>query len=406
MQIPKHHRVIVFLTMALLLGLLCLTPNSPTAAQSAGNTFTDDFSTESSNWNYLGSAYRDTANQTLVLTQDEYLQGGVAFLKTPIKGAFTASFSYKVGEGYQGDGFTMFFYKQEYSSPDTGDSLGFAPLDSVASGYGIEFDGWQNIPWDFQEASGGHPNAEGDPSNSHIALIEDYSGNHLLWVNDSRVADNQWHKVQVNVQASSVKVYVDQNLVLEWSGNLDRTYDLFGFSAGTGAPGSNWHIIDDFSITAQNLQTPKLTVEYTDSRTATAFEVQINGDLTFNGAAIPDVPIQLSYSVTDGASWQDLSLVHTKSDGTYSAVWLLPITGDYILKAVYPGSDNYLSTTEKVTVNIESNTNSTESATPNVIAQNSFELDWVKIAILIIMAILAILTIVLSIKLIRKKKIE
>lgn len=383
-----------------------MTPNSATADQSAGNTFTDDFSTESSNWNFLGSAYRDTSNQTLVLTQDEYLQGGAAFLNTPIKGAFTASFSYKVGGGYQGDGFTMFFYKQEYQSLDTGDSLGFAPLDMIASGYGIEFDGWQNVPWDFQEAAGGHPNAEGDPSNSHIALIKDYSGNHLKWVNDSRVADNQWHKVQVNVQASSVKVYVDKNLALEWSGTFDRTYDRFGFSAGTGAPGSNWHIIDDFQISAQNLQTPKLTVEYANYRSASAFEVQINGTLTFNGAAIPDAPIQLAYSVTDGASWQYLSMVCTKNDGSYSALWLLPITGHYVLKVVYGGNDNYLGATENATINIDQTANPTGLETTSITAQNSFELDWVKIAIIIVMAFLAVATVVLSIKLIRKKKNE
>lgn len=405
MQIPKHHRIVVFFTLLLLSGLLCLTPDSiNVTAQSAENTFTDDFSIESSNWKYLGSAYRDPSNQTLVLTQDEYLQGGAAFLSTPIKGAFTASFNYKVSGGYQGDGFTMFFYKQQYSNLDTGDSLGFAPSDEIAPGYGIEFDGWQNIPWDFQDASGGHPNAEGDPSSSHIALIKDYSGNHLKWVNDSRVADNQWHKVQVNVQSSAVKIYVDQDLVLEWSGNLDRTYDRFGFSAGTGAPGSNWHIIDDFQISAQNLQTPKLTVEYSNSRSASAFEVQISGDLTFNGAAIPDAPIQLSYSVTDGASWQELSQVRTKADGSYSALWLLPITGNYLLKVLYAGNDNYLGATENATINIDTNLTPTGTQTTSKITQNNFELDWVKITILVVMAFLAAATVVLSIKLIRKRK--
>jgi hypothetical protein len=210
----------------------------------------------------------------------------------------------------------------------------------------------------------------------------------------------------VNVQASSIKVYVDQNLALEWSGTFDRTYDRFGFSAGTGAPGSNWHIIDDFQISAQNLQTPKLTVEYANSRSASAFEVQINGALTFNGAAIPDAPIQLSYSVTDGASWQNLSLVRTKNDGSYSALWLLPITGNYVLKVVYGGNDNYLGATENATINIEANANPTESETTNPISENSFELDWIKIAIIIIMAFLAVSTVVLSIKLLRKKKNE
>ena len=290
----------------------------------------------------------------MVLTTDSYFQGGAAFFNPPIQGSFSANFRYKVGEGsWQGDGFTMFFYKQDYSNLDSGDSLGFNPLDKTAPGYGIEFDGWQNIPYDFQEASGGHPNALGDPSANHIALIKDYSGNHLVWVNDSRVADNTWHQVKVNVDASAVQVFVDQNLVLEWSGTFDRTYDGFGFSGGTGGPGSNWHIIDDFSITAQNLQTPALTTACISSKSQSAFNVQINGDLTLNGAAIPNAPILLSYSVTGGNSWQDLTLVHTKSDGSYSALWLLPVTGDYMLKAVYRGSENYLGVTNLVSFSIE-----------------------------------------------------
>jgi hypothetical protein len=127
--------------------------------------------------------------------------------------------------------------------------------------------------------------------------------------------------------------------------------------------------------------------------------------LTFNGAAIPDAPIQLSYSVTDGASWQDLSLVRTKNDGSYSALWLLPITGNYVLRVVYGGNDNYLGVTENATIIIDQTANPTGTETTSI-AQNSFELDWVKIAIIMVMVVLAVSTVVLSIKLIRKKKNE
>ncbi len=331
-------------------------PTFTVNAQQSTQPFSDDFSSDSGQWQYLGSAYRNQTGQNLVLTNSDNEHAGVAFFNAPIQGSFTANFRYKTGGGYcQGDGFTIFFYKQAYSSVNSdssGNHLGFNSF-SVIPGYGIEFDGWQNIPWDFEQVTGGEQNPQGDPSSSHIALIEDFTGNHLTYVDDQRVADNNWHKVTVEVQASSVKVYVDEDLVLQREGALDRTYSGFGFSGSNGGCGSNWHIIDDFSITAQNLKTPTLTTTCISSRSQSAFEVQISGDLTFNGAGVPNAPVLLSYSVTGGDSWQDLTSIHTKSDGSYSALWLLSVTGDYMLKAVYKGSENYLGTTNAISFSIE-----------------------------------------------------
>ena len=101
---------------------------------------------------------------------------------------------------------------------------------------------------DFQKIAGGQSDPPGDPSSSHVALIQDYAGNHLAYANNQRAADNNWHEVTVDVQEASVMVFVDQELVLQWNGTLDTTYGGFGFSAGNGQVGSNWHIIDDFSI--------------------------------------------------------------------------------------------------------------------------------------------------------------
>jgi hypothetical protein len=75
-------------------------------------SYSDDFSVDSGAWQYLGSAYRDPTNQNLVLTTSSNDQTGVAFFRTPIQDAFTASFSYKGS----GDGFLFFFYKQNYPS--------------------------------------------------------------------------------------------------------------------------------------------------------------------------------------------------------------------------------------------------------------------------------------------------
>jgi hypothetical protein len=219
----------------------------------------------------------------------------------------------------------------------SGGNLGFNSKDIITAGYGIEFDGWQNI-------AGGQPSPpkeHGDPSANHIALIKDYVGNHLIYVNDPRTEDNNWHNVSVDVQESSVRVFVDQGLILQWNGTLNKTYDWFGFSGATGRAGTNWHLIDNFSITFHSLQKPLLTASCRSSTSYSGFNVEIKGSLSFNGTGISDAPILLSYSVTGGKSWEDLTLVYTGSDGSYSAVWMPSVTGNYLLKAAWEGNDNY-----------------------------------------------------------------
>jgi hypothetical protein len=339
--------------------LLCLpafTIAGVKASDTETSTWSDDFSSNSGQWQYLGDAYRDQTNQSLVLTTSGYEHVGIAVFSFPIQGAFTASFRYKAGGGWYGDGLTLFFYKNAYPSTIdhiySGNHLGFNSYSPIA-GYGVEFDAWQNIPWDFEQVTAGQTNQQGDPSNSHIGLVKDYTGNHLAYANDKRVEDNNWHQARIEVKASSVKVFVDQNLVLEWSGTLDRTYSGFGISGATGGGGSNWHIIDDFSITTQELKKPALSVSCVSSITESSFNVKINGALNFDGNSISGAPIRISYSVNDGDSWQDLTTVHTDSDGSYSALWLLQVTGDYLLKAVYNGSERYLSTSKIVNFAIE-----------------------------------------------------
>lgn len=78
----------------------------------ATESYSDDFSTYSGLWTHTGSAYRDQTNQSIVSTESDYHQAGVAFFKHPIAGSFTASFSYLVGEGtsgLSGDTLVLFF---------------------------------------------------------------------------------------------------------------------------------------------------------------------------------------------------------------------------------------------------------------------------------------------------------
>ena len=372
----------LILSFILIFLIACMLPLAPlpltaTAQEQSKTTFTDDFSTDSSAWQYMGSAHRNQTGQYMTLTESSCMQAGVAFFNSPIPGAFTVKFSYKAGGGYSGDGFTMFFYKQKYSSFSEGGNLGFNLGDAIIPGYGIEFDGWRNWAGDFQSIEGGKQTSLGDPADKYIALIEDSVSNHLAYVNDSRTSDNIWHQVTVSVDASTVKVNIDNGLVLQWDGDFNKTFDGFGFSAGNGQIGSNAHYLDNFSITSSNLQLPILTTYCTSSVSTSSFNVKIKGDLTFNRAPISDVPILLSYSVTGGDSWQDLTTVHTDSNGSYSALWLLSVTGDYMLKAMYKGNENYLGTTNLVNFSLTPyEAQSVFSVTSNsTISQLSFNSD-------------------------------
>ncbi|HER54372.1 MAG TPA: hypothetical protein ENO13_00540, partial [Candidatus Bathyarchaeota archaeon] len=264
------------------------------------SSYSDDFSLDSDAWEYFGSAYRDETDKSLVLTTSEHNQGGAVFFKAPIQGKFTATFRYK---STGGDGFTMFFYKQNYPSSIAweesyenngvaGGRLGFN-TQSIITGYGVEFDGWRNIASEFDDIIGGTPNPSADPSDSHIALIKDFTGNHLAYVNDQRIYDNVWHQVSVEVQASSVAVYFDQELVLQWNGVLNRTYGGLGFSGSNGMVEASWHIIDNFSISARNLKKPSLAVSCKSSTSYSGFNVQIDGSLTLDGNGVSDMPILL-----------------------------------------------------------------------------------------------------------------
>jgi len=215
---------------------------------------TDDFSTDSGMWRfvesvvnidtgvkYQGSAYRDSAAEYMVLTENRNYQAGVIWLNQDIFSPFIVEFKYKSGGGTGGDGLVFMFYKQKDYSPYDGGGLGFvtppggATSPTAVPGYGIEFDNYYNAIFN-------------DPSENHIALIKDHVNNHLKYANDSRTEDNQWHNAKIIVGSSSVEVYLDGEVVFTWEGTIDRTYGGLGFAATT-ASRNNWHVINDVKIT-------------------------------------------------------------------------------------------------------------------------------------------------------------
>jgi outer membrane protein assembly factor BamB len=73
-----------------------------------------------------------------------------------------------------------------------------------------------------------------------------------------------------------------------------------------------------------------------DSETSLlGFKVTLIGTLEGNGAPIGGATIFLSYSVTGGETWADITMIQTAADGSYSAVWIPDATGTYLVRATW-----------------------------------------------------------------------
>lgn len=89
------------------------------------------------------------------------------------------------------------------------------------------------------------------------------------------------------------------------------------------------------------LEQPILVASCRSSTSFVGFKVEINGNLTCRGEGLSGASVFLSYSVTGGTSWSDLTLVNTGSDGSYSAEWFPSVTGNYLIRAVWDGNSSY-----------------------------------------------------------------
>ena len=94
---------------------------------------------------------------------------------------------------------------------------------------------------------------------------------------------------------------------------------------------------------APNLPSPNLSFYCISSTATSGFNVQIQGSLTYNGAGLSGAGIQLSDSVTGGATWQDLTYVNTDNNGSFTCVWNPSVSGNYAIKATWSGDSDYSS---------------------------------------------------------------
>lgn len=65
-----------------------------------------------------------------------------------------------------------------------------------------------------------------------------------------------------------------------------------------------------------------------------------------------NTPILLSYSVNNGSSWNELTSVNSDSEGGFLVTWRPNVSGNYLLKATYPGSDSFNPSTSVISFNL------------------------------------------------------
>ena len=94
-----------------------------------------------------------------------------------------------------------------------------------------------------------------------------------------------------------------------------------------------------------NLPSPDLSFYCISSTTSSGFNVQIQGSITYNGQGLPSAGIQLFDSVTGGATWQDLTYVVTGNDGTFTCTWNPSASGNYVIRAIWAGDNEYSNAT-------------------------------------------------------------
>jgi hypothetical protein len=200
-------------------------------------------------------------------------------------------------------------------------------------------------------------------------------------VYSSPLQPNTWHQiVGIWEKGTSLRIYVDgvldgQNTAIS-SGNLLNDGPTWLPSLGVynrGAESNTYYkgllsnvMVFNTALSPQEisgnyvnenpkqLTKPTLDISCDSSTSFSAFKVTIDGSLSSNSIPIADEPIQLSYSVNGGSSWQDLTLSNTDSTGKFSETWTPIVTGNYLIKATYDGNDNYAETSVIVNLAVTS----------------------------------------------------
>ena len=217
----KRAKRVMSVVLACMMTVGIVQPN----ALAAGNAARGDFL-------QYGDA-KAIGEEVYELTALDTWQSGGLWIDERIKTqkGFTVSFSYCAGGGRDysfggADGLILAF-SQKIGLGADGEYMGFVSGEA----YGVEFDSYP-----------GNPN---DPKGKHIAIIQGKSSNHLAYVLDDRVDDDEWHDVEIDYADQRLEVCLDGKSVLSCA-DIDLPDEVYlGLSAATGN-GRNRHLVSGF----------------------------------------------------------------------------------------------------------------------------------------------------------------
>ena len=92
---------------------------------------------------------------------------------------------------------------------------------------------------------------------------------------------------------------------------------------------------------SQNKPTPIINVQCMSTPTEGGFKVEISGSCSNNNMPLADKAIQLYSSKNGGKTWDHLTLVNTNNEGKFSAVWISPTSGIFLIKAECAATAEY-----------------------------------------------------------------
>jgi hypothetical protein len=256
----------------------------------------------------------------------------------------------------------------EGSQPDT--SNGVAPVISSVSPIStdrlqtivIEGSGFGDVQPQLMDLGDGSVNTVGGGDTPIIRIYNDGWKGWMAGVRDS--LKTGWCLIGIILES-----WTDTEIVLGGFGTALTSYDQYSLNVGdpmrvvvvtsggrteyrTNAIAGSDTLQGLDSISA--LPTPILSVSCQSSTTFSDFRAEISGSLTYNGTGLAGVPVLLSYSVNGGNSWTALTLVNTDDNGDFTAVWLLVVTGNYLLKAEWGGNSSYAETSTEISFSVTS----------------------------------------------------
>lgn len=215
MNIKK--RIIISSLSLLIIALSSVISRTTLAEENEKNPF--------DKWTLSGDAYINEEGH-LILTEAKEWNQGYAWYNDEVIGTFYVEFDFKIGGGTGGDGFIFAFNKNKDNRGNVGGELGFGE-----DGLGIEFDAFYN-------------SEHNDPfNNPHIAFIRNNISTHEVSIEYEEMTDFEWHRAKIDVSPISVKVIVDDQVLIDYEGDINQDFNNIGFSATTGSK-TNWHIIN------------------------------------------------------------------------------------------------------------------------------------------------------------------